>query len=122
VGEAATECEVVPTSWDFGEVLLGGHADMVFVLKNTGGGTLTGSVDESCAEFAILSGGGAYSLVGGESDTVTVRFEPTSAGAKVCLVTVGSPACSDVNLTGFGREPVGTEPSTWGHIKSILGK
>jgi hypothetical protein len=51
--------------------------DRTFTVKNIGDGTLTGSASAS-APFSIVSGG-SYSLTNGQSQTVTVRFSPTSA-------------------------------------------
>lgn len=98
-------CAVTPTSIDFGTVSVGSSKDTTFTIKNTGGGTLGGSVSESCPDYSIVSGGGAYTLAGGESLTVTVRFEPASAGVKLCTIETGDALCSDVSCTGVGEDP-----------------
>jgi hypothetical protein len=97
-------CNVEPTSIDFGSVDYVSSKDSTFTIKNVGGGTLTGSVSESCIDYSIISGGGAYSLAAGESVIVTVRFAPGSAGTKNCAVLTGAD-CANVSCTGLGVEP-----------------
>jgi hypothetical protein len=99
VGVEAPECSVSPTSLDFGEVEVASHLDRTFTIENVGGGTLMGSVSETCAHYQITSGGGSYSLGGGESRTVTVRFTgPSSPGTYTCTVETGT-ACPNVVCT-----------------------
>ncbi|MGB3093537.1 MAG: choice-of-anchor D domain-containing protein, partial [Candidatus Zixiibacteriota bacterium] len=102
-GEEAPACGVDPTSLDFGTVTVGGSSDMTFDISNTGGGTLSGTVSEACADYSLL-GDVAYSLTAGQSKTFTVRFAPTSAGVKNCTVETGNGACVDVSCTGTGEE------------------
>ena len=96
-------CSVTPASIDFGAVGVGSSADSTFTISNTGTcGTVTGTISESCADFEIVSGGGAFSLTPGNSRVVTVRFAPASAGAKSCTITLGSAHCSDFSCIGTG--------------------
>jgi hypothetical protein len=76
---------------------------MTFDISNTGGGTLSGTVSEACAEYSLV-GDATYSLTAGQSKTFTVRFAPTSAGVKNCTVETGNGACVDVSCTGTGEE------------------
>src|SRR5262245_22964966 len=69
---------VTPASQNFGTVGIGNSADRSFVVQNTGGGTLTGTVSAS-PPFSILSGG-SFSLTLGATQTVVVRFTPTTSG------------------------------------------
>src|SRR6266498_2340537 len=69
---------VTPASQNFGTVSVGSTADRNFVVQNTGGGTLTGTVS-AAPPFSILSGG-SFSLTVGATQTVTVRFSPTTSG------------------------------------------
>lgn len=89
VGSPPPECAVTPSGLDFGVVTVGDYEDRQFTIENTGGGVLTGEISEDCAEFQILEGG-TYSLSGGESASVTVRFAPTTAGNKNCSLDLGS--------------------------------
>jgi hypothetical protein len=60
-------CEVNPGGLDFGTVTVGSFSDLPFVIKNVGGGTLTGDVTTGCTQYSIQSGGGGYALAAGES-------------------------------------------------------
>ncbi|UCF06228.1 MAG: hypothetical protein JSV33_04160, partial [bacterium] len=64
---AQPACAVTPTSIDFGTVTVGSSKDSTFTIKNTGGGTLNGTVSEACADYDLISGGGPYTLAAGES-------------------------------------------------------
>jgi hypothetical protein len=78
IEDTAPAISVTPASQDFGSILVGTTADRTFSVQNTGGGILTGSASVS-APFSIFSGG-TYNLAAGASQTVTVRYSPTSAG------------------------------------------
>ena len=69
---------VTPASQNFGTVGIGTSADRTFVVQNTGGGTLTGAVSAT-PPFSVLSGG-SFSLSLGATQTVVVRFTPTTSG------------------------------------------
>lgn len=92
-------CSVSPLSLNFGDIEIGQSKDLNFTITNTGGGTLSGSVGESCTHYSIVSGSGYYSLNHGESRTVTVRFfAPTdNPGQYNCTIETGNSICSDVN-------------------------
>ena len=77
------------------------YSELGFVLKNTGPVPLIGSIEESCPNFELIAGGGAYDLAPGASKSVTARFEPRSPGSYSCFVTTGdySPG---VTLFGIG--------------------
>jgi subtilisin family serine protease len=93
---------VTPDSLDFGLVLVGSSADLTFTVKNTGGGTLIGDATTS-PPYTIVSGG-SYNLTAGQTQTVTVRFMPTSGGAFTGSVdfTGGDGASRTVTGTGVG--------------------
>ena len=69
---------VSPSSLDFGTVLTNTGANLTLTVQNTGGGTLTGVASVS-SPFQIVSGG-TYNLGSNQTQTVTVRFNPTAAG------------------------------------------
>ncbi len=69
------QASVNPSSYNFGEVVVGETKDFEFQVTNTGGGTLTGSASVS-APFSIVAGEG-YSITQGQSHEVKVRFSPT---------------------------------------------
>jgi parallel beta-helix repeat protein len=101
MGETPPACEVDPEALDFGYVEVGGSADLAFTIRNTLGGTMSGTVTSPCAEFSVV-GGAAYSLGQGESATFTVRFSPANLGVEVCAIETGSETCTDVSATGGG--------------------
>jgi hypothetical protein len=93
-------CSITPDTLDFGTIAVGDVRDLTFTVKNTGGGTLSGDISETCTHFSILAGGGAFSLDGGESVVVTVRFEPIDEGPHTCAVQTGLPSCGAVACLG----------------------
>ena len=110
--ELIPDIDVQPESWDYGSVNVGSTSDKSFTVQNTGTATLNVSgttlVGTDAGQFAILSGGGAFSLAPGTSRTVTVRFAPTSAGAKSATLRFTSDDpdenLKDVPLSGTGVE------------------
>jgi hypothetical protein len=94
------QCLITPSAIHFGELMVGTSADSTFVVKNTGGGSLTGSVTEACAGFSLVSGGGTFSLGAGKSKEVTVRYQPRAAGDDTCAVRLGTQFCPDLICIG----------------------
>ena len=94
---------VSPGSRDFGSVQVGSNAAALFTVQNKGGGILTGSATVS-SPFAVISGG-SYNLPSGQTQTVTVRYSPNSAGSHSndLIFTGGSGA--RLPLTGKGWVP-----------------
>ncbi|MGC9530615.1 MAG: choice-of-anchor D domain-containing protein [Candidatus Bipolaricaulaceae bacterium] len=101
-GGPTVSCSVSPTSLSFGSVQVGFSASKTFVIKNTGGGFLSGTVSESCSHFSVSPG--SFSLAPGASKTFTVTFAPSSTGNKACTIQISSP-CSNVSCTGYGGPP-----------------
>gem|GEM_PF-1147622 len=91
---------VTPTSLNFGNVTVGSVADRTFTVQNSGSGTLSGSA-ATTTPFSIVSGG-SYSLGGGSSQTVTVRFSPTSAAIFTGNVTFTGGGGATRSVTGTG--------------------
>lgn len=104
-GIVAGECRIVPTALDFGTVILGDSTDRSFTITNFGGSPLSGTLSESCPEFTIVSGGGAFTLGAGASRVVTVRLVPLSAGTKECTIQTGTADCAQVPATGVAEPP-----------------
>ena len=94
-------CSLDVQSLSFGAVNVGESLDLNFKLKNTGGGTLTGTVSEACTDFSIV-GSASYSLGAGDSATFTVRFTPASVGSKACTIETGASQCADLPCSGTG--------------------
>jgi hypothetical protein len=93
-------CAISPTTLDFGTVAVGQSKDLTFDLENSGGGTLCGSVIESCPDFAIVQNA-SYCFTPPGFVRVTVRFSPSSAGFKQCTVSAGA-GCPAVTVRGTG--------------------
>ena len=89
---------VSPGSRDFGYIQVGSVTDALFTVENKGGGILTGSATVS-SPFAVISGG-SYNLPSGQTQTVTVRYSPSSTGSHSnnLIFTGGSGTCRP--LTG----------------------
>jgi len=103
VPQADPVCSVSTSDLSFGTVAIGQTATRTFTITNTGGGTLSGSVSESCSSFSMV-GSTTYSLGGGEAATFTVLFAPTSEGVKNCTIDIPG-SCADVNVSGTGQIP-----------------
>lgn len=100
-GTLPPACAVFPDVIDFGSATAGDSVDAVFSITNTGGGILSGTVSEACAEFTLVGEPG-YSLAANASQDFTLRFKPTSSGGKLCAVQTGATACADVAASGTG--------------------
>jgi Fibronectin type III domain len=87
--------QVAPTSLAYGTILSGASKTGSFTVSNSGGSTLSGSAAVS-TPFSIVSGG-TYNLGANQSQTVTVAFNPTTAGTYN----------QNVTLTGGGGATVG---------------
>jgi hypothetical protein len=92
------------TSVSFGSVNIGSFVDRTFTVSNTRGGTVSGTAFTS-APFSIVSGG-SFALGGlGATQTVTVRFKPTTsatAGVNVNFTADGDSVSRLVTGTGTG--------------------
>lgn len=100
-GPTEPACSLDVQSLSFGAVNVGESLDLNFKLKNTGGGTLTGTVSEACTDFSIV-GSASYSLGAGDSATFTVRFTPGTVGNQACTVETGASQCADLPCSGTG--------------------
>jgi hypothetical protein len=102
---------VSPTgSTSFGSVNVGSFADRTFTVQSTRAGTISGAVS-TVAPFAIVSGS-PFTLSGaGATQTVTVRFTPTTVASATANVTFTA-AGDNVSrvVTGVGINPSDTTP------------
>lgn len=76
-GPSQTPVISVTGNLAYGAVPVGATKDMTFTVTNTGTGTLTGNVSLSGSGYSLV-GTGSYSLAGGHSAVITVRFAPTA--------------------------------------------
>jgi len=79
-GEAVLAIEVIPTTLNFGNLMTNTSSTLNFTVRNTGGGTLTGRVNELSDPFSCVSGCN-YNLTAGRSQEVIIRFSPTATGS-----------------------------------------
>jgi hypothetical protein len=103
---------VSPSSLDFGSVTTNTTLQLNFTVRNAGSGTLTGSATVT-APFSIVSGG-SYSLGAGQSQTVTVRFNPLVVGSysRTVTFTGGGGASATVNGVAIVQVIADTTPPT----------
>jgi len=122
---AAPSLSVTPTSVAFGNVETGASSEASLTVRNTGGGTLTGTATVSGSGFSITSGS-SYSVAGGSSHTVVVRFTPTSVANASGSVNLTGAGGASVPLSGNGVTPVppaiGVTPSSQAFGDVIVGQ
>jgi hypothetical protein len=93
---------VTPASLAFGNVARNSSpADRVFVVKNSGGGTLSGTATGLSAPFSVESGG-TYSHLETDTNVVSVRFRPTSTGSFTDSVFFSGASGDTMVVTGTG--------------------
>lgn len=89
---------VSPGSLHFAPVLVGTNADLVLTVQNVGGTKLLGAA-KVASPFTIVSGG-SYSLKGGQSQEVLVRYTPQTAGTNSQVVSFSGGAGVNVVVSG----------------------
>ena len=101
---ARADFSLTPTgTLNFGSVRIGSSVDQTLTVKNTGGGTVSGTVSTPSGAFRIVSGS-PFSLVGlGASQVIVVRFTPTIVATATTSATVSAGGGSiSIGLTGTG--------------------
>jgi PKD repeat protein len=92
---------VNPPSLSFGTVAVGFTSNLNFAVINTGDATLSGTAS-SAAPFSVTSGA-SYNVGGGQTQTVTATFTPSSAVASTGSVFFASNGGDSTNtVTGTG--------------------
>lgn len=89
-----------------GIIEIGAFFDTTMTVSNFGSEELTGFIDEACNNFAIISGGGSFTLGSGQSHLVAIRFEPIEEGTHQCSIETGIDLCQSVVV--IGTAPGGT--------------
>jgi subtilisin family serine protease len=120
VNVAMPVISVSPNSVNFGGVNVGGSADRTFTVQNVGGGVLTGNATTN-APFAIVSGS-SYSLSAGQSQTVTVRFSPTSAETFLGNVNLTGGGGASLAVSGTGVIPPNIALNFDGKLRDRVGR
>ena len=112
---------VSPASLVFGNVQLGGSADLLLTVTNTGTGVLNVSaIASNNARFAIVGVPPPFAIPAGQSQQVAVRFTPAAAVAETGTLTITSndpdEAALPIALSGTGTvapaPSVTTQPAT----------
>jgi hypothetical protein len=102
--------EVTPASLAFGTVTIGQAKDLTLTVRNAGGGVLAVSQMQvplgAFSPFSLVSPTAPFTLAGGASQSVTVRFAASAAGNQSGSLTIASndPARPSVSvaLSGTG--------------------
>ena len=119
---ARSDFAVSPTGTiNFGSVPIGSFADQVFTVSNTGGGTVSGAAS-TAAPFSIVSGS-PFTLGGvGTTQTVTVRFAPTTmATASATVSFTANGGSNSAIATGSGAAATDTTPPTIAMTAPLAG-
>ncbi|MFC1799521.1 choice-of-anchor D domain-containing protein [Candidatus Eisenbacteria bacterium] len=110
VGWDMPVCSITPASLDFGYVGVGDSITAAFMIENTGGDLLEGSMsDGTCgAVFGIVGEDGTYMLEPGEAASFEVWFSPVASGPVMCHIshTNTSGSCLDIECSGNGLEDI----------------
>jgi len=102
------DCDVSPTSINFGTVNVGETKTRTFTITNTGGQdllwNLNGCCDGSTDDWSFGSGyiDDSVPIRPGESRTIPLRFHPVQSGFQAYTVGLGSQLCEEVSATGTG--------------------
>ena len=110
-GSVAGSLSLSTASLAFGSVSLGQSADLPLTLSNTGGAdltvnTITSSDSQFSTVFAGSPSGTPFTLAAGAQLTISVRFQPGSAGTHNATLSVSSSDTAspivNISLTGEG--------------------
>jgi hypothetical protein len=119
-GGSGGDCVVSQDRLIFGPTALGEALDKSFTISNSSASAnIIGNVSlGDCPGFEIVSGAGPYTLVPGQTLTVTIRFAPTVPGPVHCEVESG-PLCDPIELIGAGGTPSGITPKLALHATAV---
>jgi len=92
------------TILSFGSLPVGTTTNLTMTVRNAGAGTLSGSATASLP-FSIVSGG-TYSLGSNQSQVVTFRYAPTSAGSHSQSVSFSGGGGATLSLSGSSWAPL----------------
>ena len=104
-GGGQPTASVSPSALAFGSVPINTCTDRTLTVTNTGGGTLTGGSSVVVLPFSIPNGV-SINLGSGQSQTITVRFCPTTIGTNTgtfSLYLNSGAIIISISLTGSGR-------------------
>jgi hypothetical protein len=90
-------CSPDPRNLNFPHVAVGDSAYLPFLIFNSVGTQLVGTVSDTCADFYVAEPR-SYNLPPGGMDTMLVVFKPTTSASQSCNIQV--PGCYPVSCTG----------------------
>jgi hypothetical protein len=104
----------IPDFVDLGEMDVGEYVDLDFNILNPmdSGRTFSGDVDLQHDSFAIIRGGGPFTLPAGQSRAVRIRCAPVRTGVLECVVDLGTPFCDQITYRVIGETPVDSHVNT----------
>ncbi len=130
--EAEPDITVIPPSWDFGTVIVGGQADKTIQVRNDGTGNLNiGNLTSPSAPFSIVNDDCSnQSLAPSGTCTITARFSPPSEGNFNSSFQIPSNDPDEnpftVNLSGTGvtapQPDISVEPPSHDYGGVIVGQ
>ena len=108
---------------DCGNVGIGSNLDLTFDIENNGLADLNITSFGITSDFIIVSPTAPFTITAGNSQTVTLRFTPTTIGTRTSILTINSNDIDEgsctINLTGEGFTPgpeIDIERNTGGSI------
>jgi hypothetical protein len=127
----APDIDVLPTSHNYGPILVGGNATHTFAIKNVGSVDLQVSgaslVGGQPGDFSITQGGAGFTVTPGATHNLDVQFVPTSGGPKATTLRLTSDdpdeSPVDVALSGSGTTPqeIDVSPTPYDYGSVSLG-
>jgi hypothetical protein len=121
------------TSYSFGSVNVGSYKDYTFIILNNGNAdlvvsatTITGVSGVTGSEFIITSGGAPFTIAGGATHDLVVRFAPNSAGNKTARLSIESNDPDEnpflITMVSNGTAPdIASSPNSWSFGSVTLG-
>lgn len=99
---------VTPSPLPFGSVAVGQQKSLTLMVKNTGGGSMTGTAAISAGKFAIVNSPD-YTLAPGETYDLFISYMPTAYGA-TDQATVTFTGGGGTTVISTGTSPAATAP------------
>ncbi|MDI6784482.1 MAG: choice-of-anchor D domain-containing protein, partial [bacterium] len=131
VAASSPDIDVNPTSLNFNDITVNSSSDLTFQISNLGTATLnvTGLATTSNQYMFVSPPSVPFNILAGNSQTITVRFKPTSTGTKTGNVTITSNSPGEttrtVALTGNGVDEPAPEidiiPASLSYGEIVVG-
>lgn len=97
------ECFVSVDSLQIPQTVVGNPSEGSFYITNLAGSNLLGNLTLDCPEFAIVEGGGSFSIAAGDTLDVRVRYTPEQAGTASCVIP-SSGFCPEIVVSSAAEE------------------